>query len=466
MYVVYDTYPTDFEGNKVNNYQFSFTTAAGTVTTGPTVTSVTPTNGATGVGPYTTVSLTFSEPLNPATITSSNFALFNGASNLGASVGHSADDRTVTLSYGNMPGNSLITVVATNGATDEFGNALTPFTSSFTTATDPDEYSSRRIISQRPGNGATGVPANTTIYLVSNKTMNFASVQSSVFVSQNGTLVPGTISLNPAATSILFTPSAPFSAGAVVQINVTSNATDTFGNALTAYSGSFTVLPNQTTVAPTIAGLSPVNGAQNQPLNVVVDVQFTKPIMASSVTTANIFLKENDATVVPATVSLLFPNVVRITPNSPFVAASNYYRLNIAANGIQDTNGNFAAAQANDYFYTSTTSVSNTSTLTVTALAPTNGATNIGDNAQIQVSFSEPVDQLTVNGTTVSVTGASSTVMPSTIAFDSTGQIVTITPLTPLPDNATMTIAISGVTDSSGNAITPADDDLYNRTGQ
>ena len=457
VYVVYNTYITDFEGNLLNQYVFSFTTAAGTDTTPPTVTSVTPTNGATGVGVYTTVSLTLSKPLNPNTINANTFALFNGAAIISASISHSSDNRTVTLNYGQLPGNALITVEATNGATDYAGNALTPFTSSFTTAPIPTN-TAPSVISQRPGNGATGVPTNSTIYLITNKPMNASSVTGAVHVSLNGVLVAGSVSLNPAGTSIVFTPSSPFSAGGWVQIAVDNSATDTDGNPLNAYSGSFTVLADQTAVAPTFVAMNPPNGSNNQPLNSVVDVEFSKNMDANTVNTTNVYLKENDSTVVPAAVSLLFPNlnVIRIVPNAPFASGSNYYRLDMPANGLKDTNGNFYAGSVGSYyFYTSGTSITDTTALTITGLAPTNGSTNIGDNAVIQVGFSKPVDPLTVNGTSIHVTGGSSTVVPYSISFDSSGQTVTITPLLPLPDNTAMTIAISGVTDTSGNAVTP-----------
>jgi hypothetical protein len=459
VYVGYNYSITDFEGNPVSNTSFTFTTAAGTDTTSPYVTSVTPTNGATGVGPYTTVSLTLSKPLNPNTINSNNFGLFNGAAGIGTSISHSSDNRTVTLSYGQLPGNSLITVEATNGATDYAGNALTPFTSSFTTAPIPTN-TTPSVISQRPGTGATGVPTNTTIYLITNKPMNASSVTGAVHVSLNGVLVAGSVSLNPAGTSIVFTPSSPFSPGGLVQIVVDNSATDTDGNPLNAYSGSFTVLADQTTVAPTLVAMNPPYGSNNQPLNSVVDVEFSKNMDPTTVNTTNIYLAENDTTVVPATVSLLFPNVIRIVPNAPFASGSNYYRLDMPANGLKDTNGNYYLGSVGSYyFYTSATSITDTTAPTVTGLAPWNGSTNIGDNAVIQVGFSKLVDPLTVNGTSIHVTGGGATVVPSSISisFDSTsGQTtVTITPLLPLPDNTTMTIAIAGVTDTSGNAVTP-----------
>ena len=59
-----------------------FMTASTPDTTPPTVISVTPTNGATNVGPNAVVTLIFSKALNNSTVTQ-NVTLFNGFTNLG-----------------------------------------------------------------------------------------------------------------------------------------------------------------------------------------------------------------------------------------------------------------------------------------------------------------------------------------------------------------------------------------------
>jgi hypothetical protein len=145
--------------------------------------------------------------------------------------------------------------------------------------------------------------------------------------------VAGTVSLNAAGTSIVFTPSSPFSAGGWVQIVVDSSATDTDGNPLSAYSGSFTVLPDQTTVAPTFVAMNPVNGSDNQPLNSVVDVEFSKNMDQTTVNTTNVYLAENNVTVVPATVTLLFPNVIPHRSQRAFSLRPQLHRLDMPAMG-------------------------------------------------------------------------------------------------------------------------------------
>ena len=83
---------------------------------------VSPTDGATGIGPQAIVTLTFSEPLLPSTTTSDTFSLFAGNNELSTSVTRSADNRTIFLTA-TLPFDTPITVVATGDVTDLAGNA-------------------------------------------------------------------------------------------------------------------------------------------------------------------------------------------------------------------------------------------------------------------------------------------------------------------------------------------------------
>ena len=93
-------YVTDFSGNEFTNSNESFVTAGTADTTPPVITSVTPLNNSTNLGLNTTVTLTFSKPLNPATVTNGTFNLFNGTARLNPSVSLSSDYEVVTMSVG------------------------------------------------------------------------------------------------------------------------------------------------------------------------------------------------------------------------------------------------------------------------------------------------------------------------------------------------------------------------------
>ena len=80
-----------------SNYNWSFTTVAGDITP-PTVSSVTPVNGATGVSVSTTATAVFNEAMDATTINGSTIELRNSSNVLiAAGVSYNAATRTATL---------------------------------------------------------------------------------------------------------------------------------------------------------------------------------------------------------------------------------------------------------------------------------------------------------------------------------------------------------------------------------
>ncbi len=112
-------------------------------TTPPTVTSVTPANGATGVGLGTSATATFSEAMNAATITTSTVVLRNPSNGIIAStVSYNASTNVATLTpTAALAASTTYTATITGGASgvkDVAGNALASnFVWSFTTGTGP-----------------------------------------------------------------------------------------------------------------------------------------------------------------------------------------------------------------------------------------------------------------------------------------------------------------------------------------
>ena len=119
------------------------TTPVGPDTTPPTVTSTSPTSGATGVSTATPITATFSEAMNAATVTGTNFQLHVGTATgalVPSTVSYSAATAAGTLqSASGLTASTTYTAVVkggTSGVTDTAGNALTVDRSwSFTTAT-------------------------------------------------------------------------------------------------------------------------------------------------------------------------------------------------------------------------------------------------------------------------------------------------------------------------------------------
>ena len=106
-------------------------------------------------------------------------------------------------------------------------------------------------------------PPTARIVLFVSEPLNPSTVASAVFVSQNGVIVPGSIALSGNNQVVEFTPSAPFTAGAFVQVFFASTATDNFGNPLSNFQYSFTVAPNIPALPLIVTATVPSNGAGN-----------------------------------------------------------------------------------------------------------------------------------------------------------------------------------------------------------
>lgn len=110
--------------------------AAAADTTPPTLSSVSPTDAATDVLVITNVVVTFSEAMNPSTVSSSTFFLSNGGGNVLATITLSSGNTVATLDpTADLANSTAYTVTVTTGVEDATGNALaSQFSSTFSTA--------------------------------------------------------------------------------------------------------------------------------------------------------------------------------------------------------------------------------------------------------------------------------------------------------------------------------------------
>jgi len=469
---------SDYVGNNAQGGNFHFTTAATVDTTAPTVTSVTPANMSTNLGLSTVITLMFSKALNPTTVNSNNFAVFDGPNRLNTGITCSSPCTSVTLSPSGLLASSTIIVTATTAAQDLSGNALASSVAfpnlqmEFTTGS-PGSSSRPSVNTQRPASGATNVPVTSPVTLFLNQAMDPASTQNALAVTQNGILITGTPVLDASGTVLTFTPTSPFANGAVIQVFLPSTALSTIGNQVYSYSGQFTTVANLTTVAPVITGYIPTNGAQNVPLNGIVEIAFSKPINASTLTagspnsagicaatTSNVSLcTQQNGQLVPVTVSLRAPNVIRLTPQSNLSTTPPNYCFTVNTN-VQDTTG-LALANPATYCFT-VGSAADAVHPAVVSITPPTTSTGVSTAAEVYLHFSKPLNPLTVStgvGGSITLTAGGQPVAPASISFTNlygtnTQQDVIITPYGTFPDNTAITAtATSGIQDPSGNAL-------------
>ena len=103
-------------------------------TTAPTVSSTIPADTATGVAINQNITATFSEAMDPTTITSTTFTVMQGATPVPGAVTYVGTVATFNPTSDLTP-NTVVTATITTGATDLVGNALAANkTWTFTTA--------------------------------------------------------------------------------------------------------------------------------------------------------------------------------------------------------------------------------------------------------------------------------------------------------------------------------------------
>ncbi|MDZ4179375.1 MAG: Ig-like domain-containing protein, partial [Coriobacteriia bacterium] len=248
---------TDLSGNALTTSFTSSFTTGGADATPPTVSSVSPVHGATGVAPGPlTIGVTFSENVVQGT----NFSAIGLRNQAGVFV-----DRTLSLSgkvlsitpiEGVQPGTSYTVVIPVGAVKDLSGNALaTSFTSSFTTAvidTTPPV-----VISVSPANGAVNVsPGSLTIRVTfSEPIIQGAVFQNVVLTGSGGAPVGRTLAVSGSA--LLITPTGGVAPLTTYTITVPAGAVaDVSGNALaTSFTSSFTTASDAAPVtAERIAG--------------------------------------------------------------------------------------------------------------------------------------------------------------------------------------------------------------------
>jgi hypothetical protein len=451
--VLGDTYTSPNSGCCVN--LLNFTVISGTPDTSALqVVSVNPPSGATGVRHDIPVSVTFNKSISPYSIWNNNNALLFAGQGLvdRGSITMSADERTMTFNIGALSDGTTYTIaLPAGGITDQSGNALAnTFTSTFITATNPSTGNGS-VTRVSPNWNASGIPTDTLLTLYLNRVVNPSTLSGNVVVTVNGQVYAGSVQAAASGYEVQFTPTVPFPNGAVVQWWF-SNVSDTDGNAFNGNSGYFyTVAAVNPNAAPRVVAISPnCCGSSGVPTNAEIDIEYSLPIDATTLS-GNVYINSGPAT--PFTVSLASPNVVRMTPSTPW-NSSTWYGF-CTNSSVMGTNG--VAAQSYCWATYFTTAAGPDYSSGTVKIGPPNGAINVGTNAYIRLVFSKPVDVTSIyNANTVQVTSGGNPI-DGTWSWAYSGNDIVgayYSPVNPLPASSTIQVSINGILDYAGNQFT------------
>ena len=330
---------------------FKASVAGGDVTP-PAVTSVRPSGGETLISPATTVTATFSEPVNPATLTTNTFVVRNPAgAAVAATVSYDAVSRVGTLTPSAALANAT-TYTATLGTAvkDVAGNQLTgPVVWSFATVAAIvglttvgsflDTGDSHYLKGSKVRTAAAGQVSSMSVYvgavdsLTANRQYQLAIYTDTagrpgtlVVKSGTGTLVANAWNTRPINTALLENTTywlmfntngrtaavnnmrynnGPPGQGASSTASVpfrTWPATfppATISNLVFSLFATF----GTDSTPPTVSGVTPINGATGVSSSASITATFSEAIGAATLTTGTFVLRNPADVIVPATVS-------------------------------------------------------------------------------------------------------------------------------------------------------------------
>lgn len=372
-----------------NNFAWSFGTGAAPDTTAPTVTSTVNANGSSNIAVNTQVGATFSEAMNPLTISNTSVTVKQGTTVVPGTTAYSGVS-LVFVPTSNLAPATTYTATINTGATDLAGNALTSdyvwsWTTSPAVATDTTAPTVTDTVN---ANGATNVAVNTQVGATFSEALNPLTVTNASFTLKqtvSGAAVAGTTRY--AGTNAVFTPSASLPAGTQYTATLKGGATgieDLAANAMAAdYTWSWTTAAAADTTAPLVSVVFPADMATNVPVASAVNATFNEAMDPLTINSANF-----KVTGVTGVVSFnAQTRVATFTPNTPLIAGTTY--TTTVTRGVSDLAGNNLASDKVWTFSTAALPVVVVVAVPLNAAAPfgtfggTAGMTNMGTLTQI-----------------------------------------------------------------------------------
>lgn len=422
--------------------------------TAPTIIATSPVDGATGVSVNAPITVTFSEALDPASVTNTSLAVrvTSTSAAVAGTISYNTTNHSVTFTPNTplaAPVNYTVTVSPL--LKDPAGNAFgLTFEFSFSTgdATPPT------VVSTVPVNLATGVATNSVISATFSEPMNPATISTATFtlkVTATSAAVTGTVAYNAATNTATFTPTAPLASSTTYTATISTGAKDVANNALVSnFTWTFITADN---IPPTVTSVSPANNATNVATNTVVNISFSEAMDPTTINATNITLK-NTVTSAAVAGTVSYNTATGVATFTPTVALANGtgYTVTVTT-GVKDLGGNALVTQFTSTF--TTAAAPDTTPPTVTSTSPTDGATNIATTTVITATFSEAMDASTISGTTFTLkTTVGGTTISGTVTYNTTTHVATFTPASALANNTGYTATITtGAKDVAGNAL-------------
>jgi Bacterial Ig-like domain len=426
-----------------------------------TVTSTTPTNGATLVLTDQVVQMVFNRPLNAASVTSANVTISPATGTTTVAVdGTNPNQIDLNPNGSNFVSGTTYTVTLTTNIQDTFGLALlSPVVFSFTVGNVPT------VISVNPGNNATNVLVNSSVQVVMNEMVQSASVNSTncqIIQVSNSAVVTSNVTLGVDGVTITIAPTSNLSFSTQYKVviknvkngggSVTQSPNPWDGASVGPGTGEFT------TAAPlTVSTVSPGASSTTIEVNTAVTVVMSATVQSAGVTTSNCqIIQISNGSVVTSTVGLGGDNkTITITPSANLSFSTAYKvvisNLTTLVGGITQSPSPWdGVTQSNIGKFTTLAA------LTVSTCSPGANATNVAENTAVTVVMNQNVKNSTVTtGNCQIIKVSNSAVVTSAVALGGDQKTITITPSANLANSTQYKVVIQNLQDLAGVVQSP-----------
>lgn len=205
----------------------------------PTIVSRTPAPFATGVAPNPSVAVTFSETLDPASVTAANFSVSAGPTSGAGTLSYDAKTSAIVFVPAALLSTTTTYTARVSGIKDLSGNTVVTTTWTFTTGATADT-TPPTVTAVSPVAAATRASAATTVAVTFSEQVDPTALAAGIQMAAGASSVAGSVTYNPATQTATFTPVGLLASQTVYTVTV-AGVDDLAGNLMTAaFTSTFT----------------------------------------------------------------------------------------------------------------------------------------------------------------------------------------------------------------------------------
>lgn len=164
------------------------------------------------------------------------------------------------------------------------------------------------------------------------------------------------------------------------------------------FEGVATTFTTADVIAPTVTSVSPTNGSTAVPVNSTIQATFSEPMNTNTITSSTFYISTSGANINGTISYVTGTNTSVFTPAANLTSSATYTAT--LTTGITDDSDNANPLASN---YTWTFTAADILAPTVSSTSPSSDATNVLIDSDIDVTFSEAMDDTTITTSSFSI---------------------------------------------------------------